>query len=440
MKTKENRKGRISVTFIGTVLALCVTLPAIAIAADDVKAFVGARIIDGTGNPPMEKATLVIRNDKIEAVGTKVKVPAGAQRINAAGMTIIPGLVSAHSHVSSAEQLKIYLRYGITTIWSLGDSCEGPAKKAGCTSEFDLREQSRHAAPGTLPRLYVAGPVVVAKTPEEARKVVDELITHKPDVVKFREDGYRGVPSRMGPDVYSAIIDEAHKNGFRAASHIITLEDAKGVLKAGSDFIAHSVRDQLVDDEFIQLMKARNVPYCPTFTRELSTFIYSEVPAFFKDPFFLKEADPAEVAALQDPKFQEHMRNDKSGQWFKDHFDIALQNLKKVSDAGITIAMGTDSGAPRGRWEGYFEQVELEYEAKAGLTPMQVLVSATSSAAKAIGVGDKVGSLKPGMLADVLVLSANPLDDIKNTRKIVSIWQGGAPVALKREASSSAGQ
>ena len=275
--------------------------------------------------------------------------------------------------------------------------------------------------------------VVVVTTPEEARKSVDELIRRKPDIVKVRIDGFFGARPKMAPEVYGAVIDEAHKNGFRTAAHIVFLEDAKGVLRAGVDYIAHSVRDQEVDAEFIALMKKRHVSYSPTLTRELAVFTYSEAPAFFSDPFFLKEADPAEIEQMRDPKRQEAMRSDPSAQWYKEHMPIAMRNLKKLSDAGINIAMGTDSGGGPGRFQGYFEHLELEYETKAGLTPMQALVSATSGAAQAINISEEVGTLEKGKWADFVVLTANPLDDIRNTRAIESVWIGGVRVPASKE-------
>jgi imidazolonepropionase-like amidohydrolase len=166
-------------------------------------------------------------------------------------------------------------------------------------------------------------------------------------------------------------------------------------------------------------------------TRELAVFTYSETPSFFTDPFFLKEADPAEMAKMKDPKRQDAMRNDRAALWYKEHMPIAMRNLKKVSDAGIVIAAGTDSGGGPGRFQGYFEHLELEYETKAGLTPMQALVSATSGAAKALNIGKQVGTLEKGKLADFVVLSANPLDDIRNTRTIESVWIGGVRVPAK---------
>jgi imidazolonepropionase-like amidohydrolase len=399
-------------------------------ASDNGQAWIGARIINGSGRPPIENATLYIRNGRIEAVGKHVKLPAGVQRMDATGKTIIPGLISAHSHLNDASQFGVYLRDGITTVLSLGGD-----------KEFALRELAAKAAPGTAPHLYVAGPIqdstaipgaVAVKTPEGARKSVDELIDNKPDIVKLRVDDFLGARPKMQPDVYAAIIDEAHKNGFRTAAHIVLLDDAKGVLRDGIDYIAHSVRDREVDDEFIGLMKRRNVFYCPTLTREIAVFTYSESPSFFSDPFFLKEADPAEIAKMEDPKHQEAVRNDAGAQWYKQHFPIALHNLKAVSDAGIDIVMGTDSGGGPGRFQGYFEHLELEYETKAGLTPMQALVSATSAPAKLLRISDRAGTLEKGKWADFVVLSANPLDDITNTRKIDSVWIGGVRVTAKQ--------
>jgi imidazolonepropionase-like amidohydrolase len=399
--------------------------------AAGMQAWVGARIIDGTGKPAIENATLLVRDGHIQAVGKHVKIPAGAQRIDATRKTIIPGLISAHGHLSDPAQFGVYARDGITTVFSLGGD-----------KEFALREQSRRADPGTAPRVYVAGLIqdstvipgaVAVTTPEAARKSVDELIRNKPDIVKVRVDDFLGARKKMTPDVYGAVIDEAHKNGYRTAAHVVLLEDAKGVLRAGVDYIAHSVRDTEVDDEFIALMKQRHVVYSPTLTRELAVFTYSETPAFFDDPFFLREADAAEMKKMEDPKRQESMRTDRGALWYKEHLPIAMRNLKKLSDAGITIAAGTDSGGGPGRFQGYFEHLELEYETKAGLSPMQALVSATSGAAKAVNISKEVGTLEKGKLADFVVLTANPLDDIKNTRTIESVWIGGARVPAKNQ-------
>ena len=383
------------------------------------KAFVGARVIDGTGKAPIENATVIVRNGKIEAVGKSVKPPAGAQRIDATGKTIIPGLASAHSHLYSADQLDRFARYGVTTVMSLGGD-----------NELAIRDQVRSEHNPSRARLFIAGPIVVSKTPEDARKAVDLVAAAKTDIVKFRLDDNLGKGTKMSPEVYTAIFDEAHKKGMRVAVHVVTLSDAKAVLKLGANMIAHSIRDQDIDDETIALLKKNNAVYCPTFTRELSTYVYGENPAFLNDPFLLNNVDRAELAKVQDPAFQEKMRHDTGGQWYKEHLPVAMRNMKKVLDAGVPVVMGTDTGAPTGRFQGYFEHLELEYMVQSGITPMQTLVASTANVAKFLHAPD-LGTLEPGKWADLLVLNANPLDDIKNTRKIDSVYIAGNRVPEK---------
>ena len=311
------------------------------------------------------------------------------------------------------------------------------------TKNLPCGNRAETLPPGTAPRLYVAGLIqdssvipgaVAVKTPEEARKSVDELIRNKPDIVKVRVDDFLGARQKMSPEVYQAAIDEAHKNGFRTAAHVVLLEDAKGLLRAGVDYIAHSVRDREVDEEFIR-------PH-----EETPCFLLSNSHSRVGRLHLLGNAGILQRSLL--PERSRSRRKwrrwkTRSGRircatitgplWYKEHMPIAMRNLKKISDAGIVIAMGTDSGGGPGRFQGYFEHLELEYETKAGLTPMQALVSATSGAAKAMNISKEVGTLEKGKLADFVVLSANPLDDIKNTRAIESVWIGGVRVPGKKQ-------
>jgi imidazolonepropionase-like amidohydrolase len=209
------------------------------------------------------------------------------------------------------------------------------------------------------------------------------------------------------------------------------LKDAHGLVDAGVDVLAHSVRDQDVDQTLIANMKKRNVGYIPTLTRDLSVYVYESTPAFFKDPFFLrgKSLYGPQMAQLSEPAMQEKTRQSEEARTIKVAMVQAQKNLKRLSDAGITIAMGTDTGANlMGRWQGYFEHTELELMVKSGLTPMQVLVAATSGAAKAMNL-QQLGTLESGNWADLVVLGANPLTDIRNTQKIESVWIAGQRLA-----------
>jgi imidazolonepropionase-like amidohydrolase len=384
-------------------------------AADPPTAFTGARVIDGTGKAAVENATILVRDGRFEAVGRGVKVPDGARRIDLAGKTVIPGLINAHGHVANVDQLGLYARYGVTTVFSLGGD-----------HEVELRREA--AGPGRA-RLFIAGPIPTSRTAEDGRKAVDAIVAAKTDIVKIRIDDQLGRAQKMPPEAYTAIIDEAHKRGMRVAVHIVTLADAKAVLRLGADIIAHSVRDQEIDDEAIGLLKKNGAFYIPTFLREVSTFAYGENPGWLKDPFLTRDGNHAEMARAQEAAFQESMRNDASGKWYKEHLPVAMRNMKKAYDAGVAVAMGTDTGPPY-RFQGYFEHMELEYMVDAGLTPMQTIVAATATGARALKAKD-LGTIEPGKQADFVVLAGNPLDNIRNTRALESVWIAGSRVPEK---------
>lgn len=427
------RNGIVAILSTGLLAAACTTAdqqvtPSTTASAEGLTAFVGARIIDGTGRSPIPAAVMLVRDGRIEAIGSgmEVPIPAGAERIDLRDRTVFPGLINTHGHVGDTDGLEaghyseqnvldhlaLYARYGITTVNSLGGDQALAADVRAAETSPDLARA----------RLLFAGPVVDASTPEEVSARVNEVAAMNPDFIKIRVDDNLGNSTRMPPDVYRAAIEAAHANGLRLASHLFYLEDAKGLLAAGTDFVAHSVRDQPVDDELIGMLIEHDVCYCPTLTREISTFVYEERPDFFDDPFFLAEADPDVVAALQDPARQRRYRG-AGPTAYKAALQMALANLKAVSDGGATVAMGTDSGPPA-RFQGYFEHLELELMAEAGLTPMQILVASTGDAARCLGLED-VGTLEPGKLADFVVTTANPLDDITNTRTIESVWISG---------------
>lgn len=417
-----------------TALAAWVGLGWAALAADGprVKAFVGARIVDGTGKPPIERGTLLIQDGRIQQAGAsdRVRIPAGAARIDATGKTILPGLINTHGHVGEAQglrtgpqfytqenllrQLGLYARYGVTTVFSLGGDRE---------QGFRLREEQETPALNRA-RIYVAGTVITGKTPEEAQRLVDTVAAMKPNFIKIRVDDNLGASTKMQPAVYRAVIGRAHEKKLPVASHMFYLDDARSLLEAGTDFLAHSIRDREVDAETIALLKKRDICVCPTLTREVSTFVYESRPAFFDDPFFLKEADKQVLDQLLDPRRQEAMRTSKAAQGYKVALEMASRNLKKLADAGVRIAFGTDTGPPA-RFQGYFEHMELELMAKAGLTPRQILNSATGDAARCMHVAGKIGTLERGAWADLIVLEKNPLDDIRGMRSIESVWIAG---------------
>jgi imidazolonepropionase-like amidohydrolase len=394
-------------------------------------AFVGGRIIDGSGKV-IDGGTVVIAGGKITAVGpASTPVPAGATRIDVTGKTLLPGLVNAHGHVADTvglrtdsqagstrenllRQLRTYAMYGVTTVFSLGG--DPPPS-------FVLRDE-----PATdRARIFVAGPVIADTTADAARGTAGKVADMKPDVLKIRVDDNLGSGRKMPEAAWRATLEVADARKLPLAVHIYYLADAKATLMAGADLMAHSVRDVPVDDEFINEMKKRNVCYSPTFTRELSTYIYDATPPWVDDPFFLKGAEPGVAEQLKDPKRQEQIKNSnawKAGQQYKASLEVAKRNLKTLVDRGVRIAFGTDTGPP-GRFQGFFEHLELEMMVDAGLTPMQALVSATGDAARCYGKAGQFGTLAAGAAADLVILNQNPLENIRNTRSIDAIWIAG---------------
>jgi imidazolonepropionase-like amidohydrolase len=410
------------------------------------------RLIDGTGAAPREHVSLLLRGGRIEAIGgPTMAAPTYVQVRELAGKTVMPGLISAHSHlgliVDDAEssatgytrenvtaQLKQFERYGVTTIMSLGVNRD---------LVYELREEQRKGrlggatiftagrgigVPGGAPGLPAAADQIYRPTTaDEARKDVDELAKHHADIVKIWVDKAHGTVPEMKPEIYRAVIDEAHRKHVRVAAHEYALEDAKQLVADGVDVLAHSVRDKVVDDGFVQSMKQRKVWYVPTFTVDESFFIYAERPEFMESSFFQKAAGPKLMAKLNAPGYAEKINQDPQTEQHRKDFGVGQQNLKRLFDAGASVGFGTDSGALPGRIPGFAEHRELELMVRAGLTPMQAITAATGENAKLLRSPDR-GTIAVGKRADLLVLDADPLTDIRNTQKIFAVYHDGRSV------------
>ena len=401
---------------------------------EGVKAFTGATLFDGR-SAVIPSATLVVRDGRVDAVGPSavVQVPEGAETVDLSGKFVTPGWIVGHGHVGGAQglktgpevyttenlvnQLELYAQYGSTTVLSLGG--DGPEAIA-------LRDAQDKTGLDRA-RVYVAGEIVVGPTVEEAQAQVDKNAAMKVDYIKIRVDPTIGDVGKISPELYTAIIERAHSHNLPVAAHLYYLKDAKGLLDAGVDFIAHSIRDQAVDDEIIAKLREKNVCVCPTLTREVSTYVYESTPEFFSDPFFLKHADPAVLEELKNPERQKGVREGKANAQNKKNLVVASENLKKLVDAGVKIVMGTDTGPPA-RFQGYFEHMELDLMAKAGLTPEQILRSATGDASDCLKL-ESVGVLEKGRWADFNVFGQDLMAGVASSKSLDSVWIAGERLA-----------
>jgi imidazolonepropionase-like amidohydrolase len=417
-------------------------------------AYKGFTLIDGAGGAPVSGAAMIVENGRITWVGpgAQLKVPQGATVNDLAGKFVMPGIINLHGHVSVTEglvqdtkrfytrenvekNLALYASYGVTSVVSMG---------ADQPLGYTIRAEQRSGRP-TVARLFTAGrgftvkggyPGVVhgmegvpfeISSPEEAIRDVDEVAAHHPDLVKIWVDDHFGTLPKIPIRLSSAIIQEAHKHGLKVAAHVFYLQDAKELIAAGLDGLAHSVRDKPVDDELIAMMKKHGAwQMASTLAREASMFALAKPAPFLTDPFFTRAIPPDELATLRSPAYQKQVAADPEIAQYPKFLDTAEKNLKRLADAGVRYGLGTDSGPPA-RFAGYFEHEEAELMVQAGLTPNQVITAATKSGAEFLGARD-LGTIEKGKWADFLVLTANPLIDIRNTRKIESVFIAGNKV------------
>lgn len=391
---------------IGTLALASLTLRAQA----TVTVFENGRVIVGDGRV-IENATVVIDGSRITQVGAaaSVKVPTGATRVSLAGKTLMPAIVDTHVHTSTTKpELETDLRqrahFGVSAALSMGlDGTEAPFAQRAKTT------------PG-MARLFLAGRGITAPekgrtevpywitTPEEGRTAVRENAAKKVDLIKIWVDDRDGQFPKLTPPLYSAVIDEAHKQKLRVAAHIFSLDDAKGLLKAGIDIFAHGIRDKDMDDEAIALLKARPAfVLIPNMPDRGVVADYSWLKGHIGDGDLQK----IQAAATDRPAV--------AATW-----GIQARNLKRMSDAGVKITVGTDGNTP---WAPHVEMADM---VAAGMTPAQVLISATRNGAELLRM--QSGTIEPGKTADLLVLDANPLTDITNTRKINAVYLRGAKV------------
>ena len=383
--------------------------------ASSAVAFEGARVIVGDG-AVIEDAVFVVDDGLIGQVGASgaVDIPDGAARVDLSGKTVMPAIVNAHFHLNPergarTEQLRHSAYYGTSLAVSLGLD-EGDAT-------FEMRDEV--LADGA--RSQTAGRGITSPEPgrsevphwvtaeDEARAAVRELADQQVDIVKIWVDDRGGQYERLSPELYGAVIDEAHANGLRVTAHVFRLEDAKGLLRAGIDAFAHGIRDMDVDDELVELWRERP-----------QVVLVPNLPG----PGVAENFDWLAGSVSAD-RIAEMNANSTDRPEAQEFFGIQARNMVRLHGEGFTVSFGTDGGSP---WAVHQELADM---VRAGMSPADVIVAATSTSAAFVGADD-LGTIAAGKSADFIVLDANPLDDITNTRMIDAVYLRG--VAVHREA------
>jgi imidazolonepropionase-like amidohydrolase len=412
---------------------------------ENIIAIIGATVIDGTGGEP-SKRNVVIRGDRIEAVGPNVEPPDGARRIAAEGMTLLPGLFDLHTHLpySSAsgaaddwpKNVKAYLYCGVTSVVDFGAYGEmfEPMRRlirTGAVAAPRISLAARITTPGGHGSEGGRGEFfsLEVSTAREARAAVRRALAYQPDVIKVFTDGWRYGASpdmtSMNEETLTALVDEAHKNGLEVLTHTVTLERAKIAARAGVDVIAHGVGDKAVDEELFGLMKAKSTTYAPTLAvyeprgRDILTPLLGAVLAPPARSRFVPPQNPPMRPA---DGSAENGDAPRLRRW-----TILQNNTAALRKAGIAFGVGTDAGVT-GTHHGWATLRELQLLVAGGLTPVEAITAATGAAARAIKVDGERGTLAPGKLADLVLVEGEPHKDIHDIEKIKRVFLGGREI------------
>lgn len=442
----------LSKSLLGTAaMGLCLfSGTAFAETASDI-ALTHVRLIDGTGKAALEDATILFHNDKIIALGKNVKIPANTKVMDRTGDTVLPGLISDHSHIGivkdteagpqfytkeNIEQaLAQYRRYGVTTVTALGlndPAIFNPIRQEAHQGKqpVDLYGVDKGiGVPDGAPPLKI-GPMQILRpsTPEEARKDVDEIASEGTDIVKIWVDDFNGsLPEKMSPAIIKATINEAHKHHLRVAAHIHDLADAQEVVHDGADIIAHGIRDKIIPGAFLNEMKTRHVWYIPTLHLDEATTAWAERQPWTTQAVYQANLGPNLKKQIHDPAWQAQHSQGKDADFARSSLEMNLKNLQVTYQAGVQIGFGTDSGAFPVRVPGAAEHRELALYEQAGIPPLAAIHIATQEAAHLLGLKDR-GVLATGKKADLLVVSGDPVTDPEAMQKIVEVWHNGENV------------
>ena len=414
-----------------------------------------ARVVDGTGSPA-RLASVVIRDSRITAVVENelldIAGDAAPRVIDAGGKTLLPGLFDLHTHLSASpatglsadwgKDLKAYLASGVTTVndfSAYGEMFE-PMRRLMASGAmpgprvqlaFRMSTPGGHGTEGGWGDFFT----LTASTAEEAHAQMKRILPYKPDVIKIFTDGWRyGFSpdlSSMNEETIAAIVEDAHASGIRVFTHTVTLRGAKIAVRAGVDALAHGIGDAPVDQDLIDLMKAKGAAYIPTLAvfepRAVGTTSGSALPQRaipLLEPAILDLAGRAASAAATDRPAATATPSPRAIRW-----KFLLENVRRLHEAGVPIACGTDAGMT-GTYHGYATLHELELLVKAGLTPMAALVAGTGASARAAGVDGERGTIAPGKLADLLLVDGQPDRNINDIEKTARVFLGGRELDL----------
>jgi imidazolonepropionase-like amidohydrolase len=408
------------------------------------KAIIGAVLIDGTGGPPVSNSVVIVAGSRIRAIGNRANmpIPAGVEKINGAGKFLVPGLIDLHVHLGTPagaeykaadytrerieRNLNAYLYFGVTSVRSMGTDRQAAfdvrkAERDGQLSTARLFTAGRgFTAPGGHPSQEVGDVVIQTNSPEEARRQVDALAAQQVDAIKIWVDDLDGKAPKIKPAVIDAILDQARKYGIPVTAHIQSFADTEHLVQAGAAGFLHMIQDtEDIDPAFIARLRDLRIVFAPTLVRQELDWLYAEHAELLDDPDVSRSVDASVIAAAGQAARSSHFTPAE-----REGFERAKRNTRKLAAGGVLIGVGSDGGSGLD-FPGSMTHREVELLVQAGLSPMDAIVAATRNGALALRKGEELGTVETGRRADLMLVSANPLEDVRNLRKIDRLMLNG---------------
>jgi imidazolonepropionase-like amidohydrolase len=408
------------------------------------KAIIGAVLIDGTGGPPLSNSVVIIAGSRIRAVGSRANmpIPAGVDKIDGTGRFLVPGLIDLHVHLGTRagprydaadytrerieENLNTYVYFGVTSVRSMGTDRQGAfdvrkAERDGSLLTARLFTAGRgFTAPGGHPSQEVGDVVIQTDSPEEARRQVDTLGAQHVDAIKIFVDDLGGTAAKIKPGVIDAIIDEARKYNIPVTAHIYSLADTKHLVQAGAAGFLHMIQEtEDIDPAFIAKLRDLRAVFAPTLVRQELGWLYAEHPELLDDPDVPRSVAPSVIAAAKASARTQHATDAE-----RRDYERAKRNTRRLAAGGVLIGMGSDGGSALD-FPGLMAHRELQLLVESGLSPMDAIVAATRNGGIALRKADELGTVETGRLADLILVTANPLEDVRNLRKIDRVMLNG---------------
>jgi imidazolonepropionase-like amidohydrolase len=395
------------------------------------KAIIGAVLIDGSGGPPLSNSVVIVAGDRIRAVGNRANmpIPAGVEKINGMGKFLVPGLIDLDADLGSAadrvrerieRNLNTFLYFGVTSVRGMGTGSQAALEVRKAERDDQLSTARLFILGGVFSPQKLGDVVVQSDSPEDARRQVDALARQQVDGIAIWADNLGGKGPKIKPAVADAILDQARKYDLPVTAQIYSLADTERLVQSGAAGFVHMIRDtEDIDPAFVSRLRDLRIVFAPALVWQEVPWLFAEHPELLDSPDVIRSVDAAAIAAAR-----QAARAGRATPTERIEFERAKRNTARLAAAGVLIGVASEGGSGLD-FPGLTTHREIELLVESGLSPMDAIVAATRNGALALRKTEELGVIEPGRRADLMLISDNPLEDVRNLRKIDRLMLNG---------------